>query len=99
MATGSSKTEYDKMVAGELYNANDPSLIPLRRKARNLCQQYNRSTEDDQELRSALKNTLFAHVGEESEIVPPFQCDYGSLISLGNRCSSISTASFSTRVP
>ena len=77
------KTEYQKMLAGELYNLFDPTLIELRAqvKARLWC--YNR-TDSDVERQAALRH-LIGRVGRDSIIEPPFLCSYGRHIHLGDR--------------
>lgn len=79
------RTEREKMLAGELYNALDPDLVARRNRARDLCQALNASREADQELRKSLCTQLFGRGGETVWMQPPFHCDYGSNIELGER--------------
>lgn len=76
-------TEREKMLAGELYIAQDPELLHARDRARDLCQSLNATREADRELRRTLLQQLFAHGGDTVALQPPFFCDYGSNISLG----------------
>lgn len=78
------KTEKQKMLAGELYSALDPELSAGRRRARNLIKEINESHDEDQERRAAIINELFGSVGKGTWIEPPFYCDYGSNITLGD---------------
>jgi maltose O-acetyltransferase len=78
-------TEGDKMRAGQLYDAGDPDLITRRRRARDLCQAFNASREADPDERRRLVCALFASGGESVSIQPPFFCDYGDNIELGER--------------
>lgn len=78
------KTEKQKMLAGELYLATAPELVADRRRALRLARIYNESTEEELEVRSQILHQLFAKVGEKVEIQPPFRCDYGSNIYIGN---------------
>ncbi len=41
-----SQTEHQKMLAGELYDANDPELMKLRTRARKLISAYNQLSYD-----------------------------------------------------
>jgi maltose O-acetyltransferase len=78
-------TEREKMLAGELYNALDPELVILRTQARKLCQQLNSVLElEESQHRETLKQ-LFAQGGDTVWLQPPFYCDYGANISLGQR--------------
>jgi maltose O-acetyltransferase len=77
------RTECEKMLAGELYRAWDPELSAARLRARLLTHQYNATRPDDKELRVRLLRELLGAIGEHVGIEPPFQCDYGSNIYLG----------------
>ncbi|MHB0970583.1 MAG: sugar O-acetyltransferase [Thermoanaerobaculia bacterium] len=76
-------TEREKMLAGELYDALDPELVELRRRARQLCRELNAS--EDDENRRALTTALFSSGGDTVIVQPPFYCDYGANIRLGER--------------
>lgn len=79
------RTEKEKMLAGELYDPLDPELVRARERARDLCQELNATRERDQEARRALLKQLFGRGGESVWMQPPFFCDYGSHILLGER--------------
>ena len=72
------------MLAGELYNALDPGLSVERHRARNLTKELNDSRDEDQEQRADIIRQLFASIGKGIWIEPPFYCDYGSNITLGD---------------
>lgn len=78
-------TEREKMLAGELYDPHDPELAAARIMARTLCQQLNAGPEDDQELRRSILKKLFGRGGDSVWMQPPFYCDYGTNIELGQR--------------
>ena len=40
-------SEFEKMLAGELYDALDPELVQARDRARDLCQDLNATREGD----------------------------------------------------
>ena len=79
------KSEHDKMLSGELYDANDPTLVQARVRARDLCQALNQSRESEEELRRRILGELFGTGGDSVWMQPPFFCDYGSNIELGER--------------
>jgi maltose O-acetyltransferase len=79
------RTEKEKMLAGELYDPLAPDLVHARERARNLCQDLNATREQDQETRRSILNQLFGHGGDSVWMQPPFFCDYGSNILLGER--------------
>jgi maltose O-acetyltransferase len=78
-------TEKEKMLAGELYDASDPQLAAERRRARDLLQSMNESRDGQRELRLDVIRRLFGAAGEGVWMEPPFFCDYGSNIRLGDR--------------
>ena len=79
------RTELDKMLAGELYDPLDPELVGRRTRARDLCQALNATREADEDARRQLLIELLGAGGESAWIQPPFHCDYGSNIRLGQR--------------
>ena len=79
------QTEREKMLAGELYDPLDAELVQDRVRARNLCRELNAGSEDDQKLRRRVLQELLGAGGESAWIQPPFYCDYGSNIELGER--------------
>ena len=78
-------SERDKMLAGQLYDPNDRELVAGRERARDLCQALNASREGDQEPRRRILVELFGAGGDTVWMQPPFFCDYGSNIALGER--------------
>jgi maltose O-acetyltransferase len=78
-------TEREKMLAGELYDPLDPELVAGRTRARDLCWRLNATAEADQDERRRVLRDLFATGGETVWMQPPFFCDYGSNIELGER--------------
>jgi maltose O-acetyltransferase len=78
-------TERHKMLASELYNPLDPELVAARDRARDLCQALNATREAQQEERRRILRDLFGAGGDTVSMQPPFYCDYGSNIELGER--------------
>jgi maltose O-acetyltransferase len=66
------------MLAGELYHAGDPELVADRARCERLMRQYNANGDE-----AALRELLGA-VGEDTWVRPPFFCDYGYNITLGD---------------
>jgi maltose O-acetyltransferase len=78
-------TERERMLAGELYDAMDPELVALRARARDLCQDLNATREAQQDERRRMLRELFGAGGDTVWMQPPFYCDYGVHIELGER--------------
>ncbi len=79
------RTEKEKMISGELYNALDPELSEDRINTRLLLKALNDSREDDAVKRQRILSTLFPGAGTDLWIQPPFYCDYGSNMKIGDR--------------
>jgi maltose O-acetyltransferase len=77
-------TDKEKMLAGDLYNPDDPELVHARRRARELTKALNDSDERQVEERARLIAQLVGSAGEGVRIQPPFYCDYGFNIHLGD---------------
>lgn len=73
------------MLAGELYDPADPTLVAERRRVRLLLRRFNGSPADRPAERACLLAELLPAAGREVWIEPPFYCDYGSNIVLGDR--------------
>jgi len=79
------QTERDKMLAGELYDPLDAELVVARNRARDLCQELNATREEQQAERRRILAELFGAAGDSVWMQPPFFCDYGTNIRLGER--------------
>jgi maltose O-acetyltransferase len=77
------KTEKEKMLNGELYDATDQELLKERTDARRLTRVYNQSLETDVAKRTELLKELFGSTGRNLAIEPPYHCDYGYNIHVG----------------
>ena len=79
------RSERQKMIAGDLYDPMDPELAAARERARDLCHALNVTREGEQEERRRILLELFGAGGDSVWMQPPFFCDYGSNIELGER--------------
>lgn len=79
------RTENEKMLAGELYDPHNLELVQARNRARDLCQNLNATRDADQDVRRSILRELFGQGGESVWMQPPFFCDYGTNILLGER--------------
>ena len=73
------------MLAGELYDPLDPELVRGRERARDLCQALNATRESETEERRGILRQLLGSGGDTVWMQPPFFCDYGANIELGER--------------
>ena len=71
-------TEFEKMVAGDLYNPDDEYLTQIRQRAHHLCTEYNHSYEDTDKIRRAeILKELLPNAGAEAFLPGPIYFDYG----------------------
>ena len=79
------KSERQKMLDGELYDPMDAQLVAGRERARDLCQNLNQTREAQHDERRRILQDLFTAGGDTVWMQPPFFCDYGANIELGER--------------
>ena len=77
--------EKQRMLAGELYDPADPALTAERLHTRKLLQVINNADPEDAESVRDVCRQLFASGGDSICLEPPFRCDYGSNIYLGEK--------------
>ena len=77
-------TEKELMLSGELYLASDKELSDLRLRARQMTRAYNSTVESERDVRRAILNRLLGKMSPVIDIEPPFRCDYGFNIFLGD---------------
>ena len=78
-------SQKEKMLGGELYDPLDPQLSAERRRARLIFKALNDTSDDQHDERARLIKELIPAAGEGVWIEPPFYCDYGSNITLGDK--------------
>jgi maltose O-acetyltransferase len=78
-------SEREKMLAGAPYDPLDAELVAGRERARDLCQALNATREGEADARRAILRELFGRGGDTVWMQPPFLCDYGTNIELGER--------------
>lgn len=76
-------SQKQRMLAGELYRADDPELVADAARCAAWLDRYNQACAAASETRHALLVEGLGSVGEGAVVRPPFNCDYGSNIALG----------------
>lgn len=75
----------ERMLAGDLYIADDPELAERSLRAMDLMDAFNATPARDPQRRRQLLADLLGEVGEGVEIRPPLRVDYGSHLRIGAR--------------
>jgi maltose O-acetyltransferase len=79
-----SKTQKQKMLAGELYRPDDAEIAADQAATKAWLVRYNAALALPVAGRHALLSERLARVGKDAVIRPPFFCDYGYNIRLGD---------------
>ena len=78
------KTDWEKMQDGEIYNDFDRDLFNRRVEAKKLFRAYNLLEDDEVEKRNDIMRRLFKSVGKNVWIEPDFRCEFGKNITIGD---------------
>ncbi len=78
-------TEKEKMLAGELYLADDSELAADYSRAQTILARFNARRGDEVATLTTLLSELVGHLGEAAIVKPSLRCDYGYDIAIGAR--------------
>jgi maltose O-acetyltransferase len=73
------------MLAGDLYRADDPELTAGHRHAMEVLEAYNDGLGREPADRARILDQLLGAFGPDSDLRPPFYCDYGYNLRVGAR--------------
>lgn len=76
------KTEYEKMRSQELYYFSDPEIHASLVHAKKVCARLRSMTIYDEDYRQVIEE-LIPGIPQSTTICPPFHCDHGTGIILG----------------
>jgi maltose O-acetyltransferase len=82
---GDPRTNRERMLAGDLYIADDPENEALAQRAVQLADAYHRAAVADTATARPLLEKLLGGLGEEAFVKPPLFVDYGENITIGAR--------------
>ncbi|MFD7962156.1 sugar O-acetyltransferase [Streptomyces zaomyceticus] len=82
---GDPRTNLERMLAGDLYIADDPEIAERQRRAMRLAETYRTTFLGDPVAARPLLDELLGSAGEGVEVRPPLYVDYGTNISIGAR--------------
>ncbi|MDE1939482.1 MAG: sugar O-acetyltransferase [Alphaproteobacteria bacterium] len=78
------KSEEEKMLAGEPYDAHGVEMIAIRRKVKRILHRFNISEYHGENFQSII-NELCPNSAKDLYLEPPFYCDYGIHIHAGEK--------------
>lgn len=73
-----------RMLSGKLYKVEGKALYDAHKKAKNLLDDFNSLRFEHWDRQRTILEDLCASYGKRNMIVPPFQCDYGENIHIGD---------------
>lgn len=76
----------DRIKAGLLFSPADPELKAIKRKAHQLSQDYNKTYEDETEVRSEILSSLLGGMGAGTFFQGPITFHYGTHTTVGKKC-------------
>lgn len=79
------RTNLERMLAGDLYIADDPEIVRRQKRAMQLAARYQTAFVEDADKARPILADLLDWVGEGVEVRPPLFVDYGSNIAIGAR--------------
>ena len=82
---GDSRTNRERMLAGDLYVADDPENARLAQRAVRLADAYHRATVADDAGARLLLAELLGTLGDDAYVKPPLFVDYGENVHIGPR--------------
>ncbi|WP_309029731.1 sugar O-acetyltransferase [Streptomyces alfalfae] len=80
---GDPRTNHERMLAGDLYIADDPDIAQAQRRAVRLAAQYLAAYAEDPDAARPVVAELLGGLGAGAHIRPPLFVDYGSYITVG----------------
>ncbi len=88
------KSELDKRMTGDLYDAHDPVFREQKARANQFLRKYNATAYDDLTSRDRLLTQYLGHIGNYSTVGTPFLCDMAQNIYIADKVSVNMNCSF-----
>jgi len=79
------RSNYERMLAGEPYVADDPRIADAQTAAHRLMEAFNATPAGDRGTRHQLLRRLLGSLGDGAEVRAPLYCDYGTHLTIGDR--------------
>lgn len=82
---GDPRTNRERMLAGDLYVAEDPELARALRRATRLADEFNALAPRDPDAAREILASLLGGLGEDAQVRAPIYMDYGAHLTIGAR--------------
>ncbi|WP_405938676.1 sugar O-acetyltransferase [Streptomyces sp. NBC_00726] len=80
---GDPRTNHERMLAGDLYIADDPQIVEAQKRAVRLTARYLAAYTEDPDAAQPVVAELLGGLGAGAHIRPPLYVDYGSYLTVG----------------
>lgn len=87
-------TEYDKLLSGQPYIANDPDILAMQAYGQRAKAELDKVPSDDMQVWIEALGSVFGSMNGPALIKPPFTVSFGKHIHLGEWCFVNSSATF-----
>jgi maltose O-acetyltransferase len=84
-SSGDARSNYERMVAGELYLADDPRIVAEQAEAHRLMELVNATPAADRAGRDVLLRRLLGSLGDDAVVRAPLYVDFGTNVTIGDR--------------
>ncbi len=82
---GDPRTNHERMLAGDLYVADDPAIADAVRRAVRLMARFRAAYDEDPDAGQAVARELLGELGEGAHVRAPLFVDYGDRVFVGPR--------------
>ncbi|MFF9815445.1 sugar O-acetyltransferase [Streptomyces sp. NPDC014006] len=82
---GDPRTNLERMLAGDLYIADDPEIVLRQQQAVRLAARYQAAYVENADAARPVLAQLLGFLGDDAHVRPPLYVDYGSNITIGAR--------------
>lgn len=82
---GDGRTNHQRMLAGDLYIADDPTIAEAQRRAAALAARFAAAFMIDPDDAQGVARELFGYLGADAHVRAPVWVDYGSNVRIGAR--------------
>lgn len=76
-------SDMEKMMSQYWYNAMDAKMVKLRQDTNKKTEAYSRISINTLQYKDKMAKAIFKSFGKNANLIPPFTCDYGMTVNVG----------------